>query len=316
MKFCSKCGAKLPDEAKFCDKCGQTVAGTTAEAGARKKSKAPLILGIAAGVLSAAVIAVCVLIGTGVIGGAGEGVGTAQQPEDKSGQAAEMTPTGTSVSATSEATSAPTPTEAPEASKEDQMRCAWEAYKAYKKAIKPNASGEFWEYDSDVDNGDIGLFYLDADDYPEFLWCNDCIWLVLTYKQGQVSKVQEAGGGSIHRFSCKERQGYILSSEYATPSELATIRYYDGINLKEVWTAGCCRNEQYAVDEYGEVDTEKKFKEGIKEFEKNLAAQMGNEADWTDMVNWSDERTPKSGVAETLEDAYDKFVERVNLYAR
>lgn len=31
MKFCSQCGAKLPDEAKFCDSCGaaQQAAGTS-----------------------------------------------------------------------------------------------------------------------------------------------------------------------------------------------------------------------------------------------------------------------------------------------
>ncbi len=313
MKFCSKCGAELPDEAKFCARCGQTVEGIKAETGVRKKSKMPLILGIAAGVLSVAVIVVCALIGTGVIGGAGEGAGTAQQPEGQSGQTAEMNPTGTPVSATSEAT--PTPTQTPETSKENQMRCAWEAYKAYKKAIKPNASKEFWK-DKAVDGEyvNIGLFYLDADDYPEFLWYDAWSWMVLTYKQGKVSKVEEGEVASLNKFSCKERQGYMLIDMYITPYETTTISYYDGMDLNEVWRGDCCRNELYAVDEYGEVDTKKKYKEGIKKFEKKLAAQIGNEADWTDMVNWEDEDNPNPGTADTLKDAYDKFVERVNLY--
>ena len=41
MKFCSQCGAKLPDEAKFCDSCGaaQQVANTSSNPSAASDSE-------------------------------------------------------------------------------------------------------------------------------------------------------------------------------------------------------------------------------------------------------------------------------------
>lgn len=46
MKFCSKCGKELADDAVFCTECGASTAPAAPAAPAVKSSKASLVLGI------------------------------------------------------------------------------------------------------------------------------------------------------------------------------------------------------------------------------------------------------------------------------
>ena len=88
MAFCTNCGAQVPDGTAFCTNCGRPMsapqrpapgayaapAGYPAPAPVRKKSKAPLILGIVAAVLVIGIV-IGVLFLTGVLGAKGP-VGT------------------------------------------------------------------------------------------------------------------------------------------------------------------------------------------------------------------------------------------------
>ena len=89
MAFCTNCGAQVPDGTAFCTNCGRPMAapqrpapgayaapaGYPAPAPVRKKSKAPLILGIVAAVLVIGIV-IGVLFLTGVLGGSKGPVGT------------------------------------------------------------------------------------------------------------------------------------------------------------------------------------------------------------------------------------------------
>lgn len=73
MAFCTKCGAKLPENAAFCTECGAKVENISGVSGtpatpAKKKSKTGLIVGIVLGVLVAAAIGVFGVLFSGKYG--------------------------------------------------------------------------------------------------------------------------------------------------------------------------------------------------------------------------------------------------------
>lgn len=62
MKYCTKCGAEMPDDSKFCTKCGSQLS----EKSVRQpvKGKKPMLLGVGA-VLAVAVVALVIVLSKG-----------------------------------------------------------------------------------------------------------------------------------------------------------------------------------------------------------------------------------------------------------
>lgn len=69
MRYCEKCGAELPEDARFCGKCGASIEQELQESNKNSTHGKWVLWGVIAGIVAVAAVVVVVLFVTGVFGG-------------------------------------------------------------------------------------------------------------------------------------------------------------------------------------------------------------------------------------------------------
>ncbi|MBR6228622.1 MAG: hypothetical protein IKQ97_02700 [Eubacterium sp.] len=182
MKYCEYCGAQLQDDHSFCVKCGKKVESYPAtpspmmqgmpgtapqpmKPAKEKSGKAPVILGICAGVAVISLV-VGLLFANGVFsGGSEDNQMTVADQNSADGSTANAVPTATpTATPTPEPTPTPAPTKAPTPEPKDDN-----ANPDAKIAVNEDAedTGYQYEYDDDDYYNSDDDYYSDSSDYSD-----------------------------------------------------------------------------------------------------------------------------------------------------